>query len=222
MYFKLDIQRLYDSPQQVIGHANGEWVPNRKDYFPRIAKGEILKDAPVFDYFFLESYGKKKDWEWKLQDAHGFIGKTPRLGCWYISDRFKNLLEHFSISKDYHFYETRLLYKGDKIKYWIFHYSINPWQNMVFDKSIWLIKGEDDIIEKVSTYEQFSAVRSNYYLDLKKDLELKKAVFNYSFDFINNITEAHLLVSKRLKNAIEDAGLEGLEFSELNYTVEIF
>ena len=37
-------------------------------------KREIITDAPIFDYFHLQSFGEKKDWEWRLQDVHGGMG----------------------------------------------------------------------------------------------------------------------------------------------------
>ena len=126
-YYKIDIKTFYDQPMQYvakgdtfkttkktlqIGRANGELVPNARHYFDRMGKGEIIKDAPVFDYFFLESFDKKIYWEWRLQDVHGFIGVGSIIIGWYISTRFKELLEQFKIAKDYYFYPTKLLYKG--------------------------------------------------------------------------------------------------------------
>jgi len=52
-------------------------------------------DAPIFDYFHLQSFGEKKDWEWRLQDVHGGMGVYPSGAFWYISDKLKSLLEKF-------------------------------------------------------------------------------------------------------------------------------
>jgi hypothetical protein len=57
-----------------VPSANGEFVPNGKEYFDRIGKGEILYNTSVFDYFHLQSYGIKDDWDWRLQDVHGGMG----------------------------------------------------------------------------------------------------------------------------------------------------
>ena len=112
-YYKTEIKRIFDKENKVLGHANGEFVPNGAFYFDRIGNGEIIEDAPVFDYFHLQSFGKKKDWEWRLQDVHGFMGVGSIIAGWYISDKLKSLLEKFRIAPKYHFYETRLLYKED-------------------------------------------------------------------------------------------------------------
>lgn len=42
----------------VATNANGSKIPNGSDYFWRMDNGEIILDAPVFDYFYLESFDK--------------------------------------------------------------------------------------------------------------------------------------------------------------------
>ena len=59
-YYKTKIKRIFDKENKVLGHANGEFVPNGRFYFDRIGNGEIIEDAPVFDYFHLQSFGEKK------------------------------------------------------------------------------------------------------------------------------------------------------------------
>ena len=109
----LDLEQKSKGLVADVPSANGEFVPNGAFYFDRIGNGEIIEDAPVFDYFHLQSFGKKKDWEWRLQDVHGFMGVGSIIAGWYISDKLKSLLEKFRIAPKYHFYETRLLYKED-------------------------------------------------------------------------------------------------------------
>lgn len=79
--------RRFPDQDKVLGHANGEFVPNGKLYFDRIGNVEILNDAPVFDYFHLQSYGPVEEWEWKLQDVHAGIGVYPNGGYWYVSEK---------------------------------------------------------------------------------------------------------------------------------------
>ena len=80
---------------------------------------------------------------------HGFIGEFPMFCIWYISDKLKSLLEKFRIAPKYHFYETRLLYKEEKFKYWIFQFPIEPLQNIIFEKSnfYYLKDGKQNEIE---------------------------------------------------------------------------
>ncbi|WGU68982.1 hypothetical protein QIU19_03590 [Capnocytophaga canimorsus] len=134
-YYKLKMKRRFEEEDKVLGHANGEFVPNGAFYFDRIGEGEIIENAPVFDYFHLQSFGEEKDWEWRLQDVHGYMGEYPTHCIWYISDKLKTLLENFKIAPKYHFYETRLLYKGEKLKYWIFQFPIDYFLNVNYEKS---------------------------------------------------------------------------------------
>ena len=58
-YYKIDYKGIFKEENKVLGQANGEFVPNGAFYFDRIRKDEIIEDAPVFDYFHLQSFDKK-------------------------------------------------------------------------------------------------------------------------------------------------------------------
>ena len=70
----LDLEQKSKGLVADVPSANGEFVPNGAFYFDRMRKREIIEDAPIFDYFHLQSFGEKKDWEWRLQDVHGGMG----------------------------------------------------------------------------------------------------------------------------------------------------
>jgi hypothetical protein len=221
-YFKLEYQMFFQNKPH-IGDANGELVPNGQYYFDRMGMStyEIILDAPVFDYFFLESFGKKADWEWRVQDIHGFIGEYPTGGCFFISDRFKKILEQFVIGKSYHFYASKLLYKGVKLDYWVFQYAVNPIQNIILEKCIFNVVGENIEIKNINTWDQFLEIKNNYLEDSYKEIELVKGFYNIDFDFLFNRIGGEKIVSERLKTAIETAGLEGFLFTEVSYEVVI-
>jgi hypothetical protein len=218
-YFKTNIKRSFQNEYQVIGHANGIQVPNGKAYFDRIGAGEIITDAPVFDYFFLESYGEKKDWEWRLQDIHSFIGTGSIIIGWYISDAFKTLLEQFCIAPQTHFYETRLLYKGEKIKYWIFQKQFERSKYIDFSKSKFGLENETTMYSFDNEADYINMYRMKYR-ELKKDLKTVYQSIKYDFDLFQS-TEEDIIITETLKNAIESKGLEGFEFSELDYEVKV-
>jgi hypothetical protein len=201
--------------------ANGEYVPGGKQYFDRMGKGEVVVDAPLFDYFHLQSYGPQKDWEWRLQDAHDFIGEYPTGGCWYISDRFKQLLEQFKIGKGCHFYPTKLLFRGEKLDYWIFQYAINPMQNIDFGRSFFHIEGEEHPVEGVTTWQEYDEFDIQLYNQSKRSLVWDYATLTEDYDFLYYIAEGDILVSERLKDAIRAAGIEGLEFKDISYRLVI-
>lgn len=219
-YYKIDYQSVFNAKEEVLGHANGEYVFDGKELFDRIGDGEIIKDAPVFDYFHLQSYGPEEEWEWRLQDVHGGIYDYPAGGYWYISDDFKLLLENFKIAPYCHFYETKLLYKGNKLKYWIFQIPIKPFENLSFKECEFILK--DDVKTYIfQSKEEYLAFYKKYYKETKRKLVSKKIFFKEYYDYVVNPNTGDKLVSENLKNAIEAMKLVGLEFSDIDYEVII-
>ncbi|WP_320053093.1 hypothetical protein [uncultured Acetobacteroides sp.] len=220
-YYRVKIVSIFNTPEGVLGHANGEYVLDGKQYFYRMGKGEVVMDAPVFDYFHLQSYGPQKNWEWRLQDVHGFIGEYPTGGCWYISDRLKQLLGQFKIGQGYHFYPTKLLFRGDKLDYWIFQYAIHPLQNINFGRSFFHVEGEEHPVEGISTWQEYEEFDIQLYNQSKRSHVWDYTTFNSDYDFLYYIVEGDILVSERLRDAIEKTGIEGLEFKEVSYMLNI-
>ena len=166
----------------------------------------------------MQTSGPKEEWEWRLQDVHGGAYDYPVGGYWYISDDFKNLLENFKIAPDYHFYETKLLYKGNKLKYWIFQTPIRPFENLNFQKCEFILK--DDVNTYVfQTEDEYLLFYKKQYRETKRKLGSKKIFFNDNYDYVENPNTGDKLVSENLKNAIEAMKLEGLEFFEIDYVV---
>ncbi len=227
-YYKIQIQSFYPN-ERIASTAVGDKITTIGDYFEKIGKGEIIEDAPLFDYFYLESYDQKKYWEWKLFDVHNLRGEGVNPPCWLISDDLKLLLENVNLSYPNHFYPSKLLYKGNKLSYYIFQFAgqviidkvrekyIN-WNGSVFTnpidgsypsiKSLQNFINESRLIRKVSKYD--------------KEIRLQKLVLNKTLDFFPMGTYLNDdLVSERLKMAIEDMGITGFEFSELDYEVVV-
>ena len=215
-YYKTKIKRIFDKENKVLGHANGEFVPNGRFYFDRIGNGEIIEDAPIFDYFHLQSFDKRKFWEWRLQDVHGFMGAGSIITGWYISDKLKSLLEKFKIAPKYHFYETPLLYKEEKFKYWIFQFPIDYFQNVNHEKSFYSIPDEN-ILLNFKNKEEFLAANKEEFRKTKRELITKKICYLENYDLVANDTD--ILCSEHLKQAIEENGIIGFEFFEIDYEV---
>jgi len=212
----LDLEQKSKGLVADVPSANGEFVPNGAFYFDRMRKREIITDAPIFDYFHLQSFGEKKDWEWRLQDVHGGMGVYPSGAFWYISDKLKSLLEKFRIAPKYHFYETRLLYKGEKFKYWIFQFPIDYFQNVKYEKSFYEIPDEN-ILLNFKNKEEFLAANKEEFRKTKKELITKKICYSENYDLVANDTD--ILCSECLKQSIEENGIIGFEFFEIDYEV---
>ena len=219
-YYKTKIKRIFDKENKILGQANGEFVPNGAFYFDRMRKREIIEDAPIFDYFHLQSFDKRKFWEWRLQDVHGGMGVYPSGAFWYISDKLKSLLEKFKIAPKYHSYETRLLYKEEKFKYWIFQFPIEPLQNIIFEKSVfyYIKDGKQNEIE-IKNESEFMQIRRDLFIGEDIELECSKVCLLDSFDIVYQQPNGGVLCSERLKQAIEENSIIGFEFFEIDYEV---
>ncbi|RRJ86497.1 hypothetical protein EG240_16065 [Paenimyroides tangerinum] len=223
IYYKIKIKKLYEN-EMIAPSANGKNVPNNEVYFNKMRKGEIIKDTPVFDYFHLESYDLEQYWEWNLFDACDGIGDYPGNSNWYISNRFKLLFESFKIAPKFHFYETRLLYNGEKLKYWIFQFlapyrKLNKMEHINFSKSNFSLNKKKYTF---SSYSDWSDINEGIYDEYKTDLKLVKVSLMDFFDFIPlNPISSDIICSEKLRRAIEENRITGFEFSELDYEVEV-
>jgi len=78
------------------------------------------------------------------------------------------LLEKFRIAPKYHFYETRLLYKEEKFKYWIFQFPIDYFLNINYEKSFYSIPDEN-ILLNFKNREEFLAAYKEEFRKTKKN-----------------------------------------------------
>ena len=214
-YYKIKRKTRFPELGRIGSSAEGKNVPE-KEYFDRIGKREIIENTPIFDYFVLKSFDKEKYWEWALFDIHGFIGVGSIMCGWYISDKLKSLLEKFKIAPKYHFYETRLLYKEEKFKYWIFQFPIDYFQNVNHEKSFYSIPDEN-ILLNFKNKEEFLAANKEEFRKTKRELITKKICYLENYDLVANDTD--ILCSEHLKQAIEENGIIGFEFFEIDYEV---
>ena len=102
-YYKIDIKSHFPELGRIASSAEGKNIANADEYFWTMDRGEILYNAPIFDYFVLESFDKEKYWEWALFDVHDFIGTGSQIPGWFISKKLKKVLENFKITEP-HFY----------------------------------------------------------------------------------------------------------------------
>ena len=220
-YYKIKRKTRFPELGRIASGAEGKNVPE-KEYFYRIGKGEIIENTPIFDYFVLKSFDKEKYWEWALFDIHSFIGEGSQICGWYISDKLKTILEKFRIAPKYHFYETRLLYKEEKFKYRIFQFPIEPLKNIIFEKSnfYYIKNGKQNEIE-IKNESEFMQIRSDLFIEEDIELECSKVCLLDSFDIVYQQPNGGVLCSERLKQAIEENGITGFEFFEIDYEVVV-
>ena len=198
-YYKIDIKSHFPELGRIASGAEGKNVPE-KEYFYRIGKREIIENTPIFDYFVLKSFDKEKYWEWALFDIHNFIGVGSIMCGWYISDKLKSLLEKF--------------------KYWIFQFPIEPLKNIIFEKSnFYYIKDGKQNEIKIKNESEFMQIRSDLFIEEDIELECSKVCLLDSFDIVYQQPNGGVLCSEHLKQAIEENGITGFEFFEIDYEV---
>lgn len=227
-YFKLKVKRFYEN-DMIATNAQGKEIKDAGYYFWKMDKGEILEDTPVFDYFYLESYDKREFWEWQINDVHNFIGEGSQIPGWLISKRFKELLGNFKIAEPHFYYQSKLLYEEDKLDYYIFQFSgdnfLTPLIGYIdFSKSLFFDpqkKLNFQIINMTDLIFQTKKILKESGYEVI-NIPIKKLVLNDDIDFISmqNFL-GDKIVSERLKRAIEENGITGFEFLELDYEVLI-
>jgi hypothetical protein len=224
-YYKIDIKGHYREVGRIASDANGDNVPNSEILFRKMKDGK-KSNLPVLDYFFLQSFDKKEFWEWILCDVYSFTHNAGWIRGWFISQKLKLLLDNFNLPNPYYFYPSKLLYKGEKLDYCIFQFTGDLTYKEIakyidYKKSRFLNPSTNAIVDfvDIDDYSQ----QSNYlHFEKKIDLVLKKIVLEKEFDFFPTRTFLKDdLVSEQLKNAMEENGIEGFEFSELDYEVVV-
>lgn len=219
------IQSFYGD--RIASSANGKDIENAEYYFDKIGKGEIIKNAPLFDCFYLESFDKREYWEWQLFDVQNFIGEGSQIKGWLISKDLKFLLEEFKIPEPYYFYQSKLLFKDEKLDYYIFQFA----GKLIFEETLLQIDYTKTIfwdpVKKleviVNDEKEFLSRYKEIYKEnggLENGIQNKKLILKEAFDFFPMQTfMKDNIVSERLKNSIEKNKIKGFEFLELDYEV---
>ena len=227
-YYKVETITQYNYGERVLPRVNGKNVPNGKYYFNQMEKvvgnswvREIIDDAPIFDYFHLETLGTSNVWEWKLQDIHGFTGTSPGGGNWFISKKYKEILEIYKIAPRYKFYLSKLKYRSEKLDYYVLQFADIIFQNINFAKSFFYIENQQyeqiDHIFKANEYLDWS---NELYRSSKKKVIWERYAINDAYDLVPMYgLRSDVLISDRLRTAIEEAKIDGVRFEEVKYEV---
>lgn len=220
MFYTIKVRSIVDFGEEVIPHADVTTVTNGEEYFRRMYARELIDDAPVFDHFSMQTtdYGKPENWEWLLQDVMTFTGGDFPVTGWLVSDYFKQVLEQFIITPPYRFYAAKLKYRNSKLDYSIFNIHGPDLEKLfVFEKlKFGLAMGREEL--PVAAYEvtvhnkqQVSDLRFHILKNERKHLTVTFVQVTQYFDFLPLWGLSHrIIISERLKIAIEQAKIEGV------------
>lgn len=225
-YYKIDIKISFKGQERIASSAEGEKVPNAEDYFNQMDRGEEISSPPLFDYFYLKSFDQKEFWEWRLDDVYDFIGEGSQIPGWLISEKLKNVFERYNLVNPYYMYKSKLLFKKEKLNYFIFHFTGKVLIDFIreeinFSKSVFVNPLTKEIY-KVESKNDFVIKKRECLKENDVKIKIKQIVLKTNIDFFS--MQSFLvdnIVSERLKKAIEREGITGFEFTELDYEVII-
>lgn len=200
-----------------LPYASGHTVKNAEIYFNTnlLDHFTFLNSPPLFDYFSLISISKKGPNESALLDFYDFAGTIyPRVNGYLISDRFKKILDQFTMPPNTMFYPAKLMFHGEKLDYFIFQYTFNYLTQLDYINSTWqysnskygtidLSEGCTELDFKLKNIDHYHKHRN---LDIKESyIILKEAYFLDYVDllYVDGIT--NYAISEPLKDAIEIA-----------------
>lgn len=227
-YYEIKIQRFFDN-DMVASNANGDRVKDCEKYFRQISEHLLEETPPIFDYFFLESFDKKKYWEWILCDVQQMTREASIIGGGglLVSPILKEILESVELVKLHKFYESVLMYKGERLERYIFHFSGDDfWKNNLeginFSATEFYRSDTREVMSINGGLDVYLRESSNLYKLNKTELYPKRLVLNQRLDFLymGSIGYASI-ASEVLKEKIEKAGIIGFEFKELDFEVVV-
>lgn len=194
----------------------------------KIENGEKLVRNTPFHYFetdFLGDEQLRDVFEWILLDIYTSTG----LGVPLVSEKSRLLFERFSLSAAYSFYPADFVYKGETYNYYLFATNQDFFRDMLVpEKSEFWLRNLEDRTSLIPysgakiTIDNYLELDNEYY-EKGYDFRLRKAIVREKLDYYSSrdFFQDSFFVSERLKNALEAAGFEGIEFKELDIDFEV-
>lgn len=139
-----------------------------------------------------------------------------------VSDKLKSIID-FHNKDSLNFYESNLIQNGKEINnYWLTHPIKSSINFIDFRKSkVFLIKNYSDIIDelKINCFEEFMNEKAKFEYPFSliiKKINIKKNI-NDDFFILTNISGGiKYVVSKKVKNEIQNKNCTGIEFQPIS------
>ena len=212
---------------------NGENVKDRELFFDNDKCGPNRFYDKNYEFDYLEPMefgdGREEEHSSVIYDYHSWLGESP-LGAWLkpVSKQFKEILEQFNLG-EYRFYKALVLFKEKKHEYFVLQIFDDFYQDFIdFEKTIFNnLNSSRNLGERKLETKQFRSIqevidysRSNWGSGVNWNYE--RVIMKPEFRALDLFTFYKFgdIVSERLKNAIEEAGLTGMEFKELPIPIE--
>lgn len=228
MFYTLKTPLFVDYGEETIPTADMRTVEASEEYFSRMNNQELIEDAPIFDHFLLKMLyvDNPKIWEWILLDIFRFSGGDIP-GGWLVSEHFKQVLEQFIIAPPHRFYPAKLQYKGNKLDYFIFNLlwtdfeSTIPIDEMKFNLTdVDTEENKGPLQETFHTLAELKKRKSTLRMQDRLRMSFSAIRFNQYYDLIPLFGfSPDVIVSERLKKAIELSNIKGVTIEETPYEV---
>ena len=197
--------------------------------FNEVSANDFYKTAVSFDFFVPKDFGDPEPAEGPqiICDLHQWRGEYPIGGQFMpISEKLQKLFQQFGIQK-YRFYPAKVLFKERIYPYAILQLLMNDFEQYIdYTKTLFNnmdIDGDLTLSEKkVLQFDSFEDMENHSDDNWDFNWNYEKIVMKTIFRDIDLIYLPQLneVVSERLKIAIEEAGITGVEFEELPIPIE--
>lgn len=210
---------------------NGEYVRDCDKFFNnnKCGPNQFYDQNYEFDYLVPMEFGEGRENipPTSIYDYHSWHGKSPS-GGWLkpISRKFKELLEQFNLG-EYRFYPAWVMFEGKKHEYFVMQIFYDYYQSFLdFDNTKFnnldssrRLEMSELIIKKFHSIIELNDYSKEHW---DWDYNFERIVMIPEFKKIDFITIYLLgdLVSERLKMAIEETDIKGVEFEELPIPIE--
>ena len=184
--------------------------------FSNIEHWEKKSDIPKLDYFKTK-YGAL------LIDVltNSYVNLSDGL---FLSEKCASIFSKFDLVQS-NYYGAKIDFNGVIHEYFLLHYK-SYIKNINFSKSIFwkinTITKEPHQKIDLNSYNQFKSIDLNLLKTSDDGLFPTLLSINTKFDLISLLgCTGDIIVSERLKNAIEEAKLTGFQFKDLDYEVVV-
>ena len=218
---RLDAEHVKDQElfYDLFTRESGGTELNRKEI------DKVVEKEWVLDYL-IPRYTDEDDPVTFICDYHSWIGERPdRLSGYPVSRKMKEILEKYNLNTE-GFYKAKVLFNEEYYDYYIWEQHSGGFDNYVdFDHSTFCEEkfgGEfgDDIIQ-VKNHEEIMSVSRQK--DWFRGWLFKRAVMKSEFKEIDCMSMPYpyqTLISERLKNALEEANITGIEIEPFHVEFE--
>lgn len=212
---------------------DGRYVKNKEIFFDngKCGQDRFYDQLYEFDYLVPHEFGDadQNSEPTAIFDYHLWHGDYP-IGGWLrpISKELKDLLKSFNLG-EHKFYPAFVFFKNAKHRYYVlqilrnYYQSFIDYENTEFNN----LDSDRDIEDRIYQKKQFKSIQEvfNYASEnwgSSINWNYERLVMKKEFREVDFITIYNLgdLVSDRVKTAIENSGLKGMEFKELPIPIE--